>query len=240
MRSRHFDVKLRLTRVIARVECSRGRGSCLPRILASMCHAAIVINRQNVKIGKHHSLVDGTAHKNSRVRCVAADATDELRGPDQHWHHVGATFGWPPQFHPVGHARRNTRPQDKQCFRRTLRRTGSHRCSAAHPLPQPPLDSRRSPKYITRSAVGRRLSPHQSSGAPSRALPGPPTSTVWQPVPLTTGLGATGLACPAAQGQQRLHTAAATGGTLVRHGVAPQKLGRGLTQPAPCWMPTST
>ena len=44
---------------------------------------------------------------------------------------------------------------------------------------------------------------------------GPPTSDMWQPVPPTTSLGVTGLACPAAQGLQRLHTAAGTGGTLV-------------------------
>ena len=155
-----------------------------------------------------------------------------------------------------------------------LRRTSSHRCSAAHPLAapaacrttQPPLDSRRSPKFLTVSAVGRRLSPHQSSGAPSRAhgdrapnpiegcasgplaqlvagpgalqlcqldhprMPGPPTSAVWQPAPPTTGLVVTGLACPTAQGLQRLHTAGGIGGTLVRPRVAPQRLGRGLTQ----------
>ena len=42
------------------------------------CHAAVVINRQNVKIGKHHILVDRTAHEKSRARGVPADATDEL------------------------------------------------------------------------------------------------------------------------------------------------------------------
>ena len=70
-------------------------GSYSPRILAGMCHAAVVISRQNVKIRKHHILVDRTTHEKSRVRCVPEDATDELRGPDQHCRHVGATFGWP-------------------------------------------------------------------------------------------------------------------------------------------------
>ena len=102
--SRRFDVKRMRTRVIAHVQCSSGSGSCLPRILAGMCHAAVVISRQNVKIGRHHILVAPTAHEKSRARCVPADAADELRGPDQHCRHVGTTSGWPPQIHPVGHA----------------------------------------------------------------------------------------------------------------------------------------
>ena len=56
--SRQFGVKLRLTRVTACVQCSSGRGSCMTSRLAGMCHAAVVVSRQNVKIGKHHILVD--------------------------------------------------------------------------------------------------------------------------------------------------------------------------------------
>ena len=78
--NRQFDVKVRHGSLRA---CSSGRGSCLPRTLAGMCHAAF-IRRQHVNIGKHHILVDRTAHEKSRVRCVPADAADELRGPDQH------------------------------------------------------------------------------------------------------------------------------------------------------------
>ena len=117
--SRQFGVKLRRTRVIACVQCSSGRGSCVPSILAGMCHAAVIVSRQNVKIGKHHILVDRAVFEKSRVRCVSVDAADYLRGPDQHCSHVRTTFGWPPQFHPIGHARRNARPQDKQFCRRT-------------------------------------------------------------------------------------------------------------------------
>ena len=74
--SRQFGVNLRRTRVIACVQCSSGRGRCVPRILAAMCHAAVVVSRQNVKIGKHHILVDRTVFENSRVRRVSVDAAD--------------------------------------------------------------------------------------------------------------------------------------------------------------------
>ena len=71
--SRQIGVKLRRARVIACVQCSSGRGICLPSILAGMCHAAVVVSRQNVKISKHHILVDRTVFEKSRVRCVAVN-----------------------------------------------------------------------------------------------------------------------------------------------------------------------
>ena len=52
--SRQLGVKLRRARVIVCVQCSSGRGLFLPSILAGMRHAAVIVSRQNVKIGKHH------------------------------------------------------------------------------------------------------------------------------------------------------------------------------------------
>ena len=117
--SRQLGVKLRRARVIACVQYSSGCGLCLPSILAGMCHAAVVVSRKNVKIGKRHILVDRMVFEKIRVRCVSVNAADQLRSPDQHCCLVGTTFGWPPQFHPVGHGRRNARPEDKQFRRRT-------------------------------------------------------------------------------------------------------------------------
>ena len=71
----------RRPRVIVCVQCSGGHGSCLPRVFAGACHAAVVISRQSVKVGKHYILVDRTVHEESRVRGVPADAADKLCGP---------------------------------------------------------------------------------------------------------------------------------------------------------------
>ena len=66
--SRQFGVKLRRTRVTACVQCSSGRGIYLPSLLVGMCNAAVVVSRQNDKIGKHHIQVDRTVFEKSRVR----------------------------------------------------------------------------------------------------------------------------------------------------------------------------
>ena len=70
IRSKQFGVQLKQTRVIVYVQCSGGRSSCLPRILAAVCHAAVVISQQNVDVGKHHILVDRTAHE--KAACEAS------------------------------------------------------------------------------------------------------------------------------------------------------------------------
>ena len=79
IRSRQFDINLSRIRVIVFVQCSGGRSSYLPRILAGVCHAVVIyISQQIVKIGKYHILVDRTVYEKSRVRGVPADASDKL------------------------------------------------------------------------------------------------------------------------------------------------------------------
>ena len=77
--SRQLGVKLRRARVTACVQCSSGRGLCLPSILAGMCHAAVVVSRQNVKIGKHHIMVDRTVFEKSHAWRTSAKGYFTMR-----------------------------------------------------------------------------------------------------------------------------------------------------------------